>query len=68
MCVLYTCEQVLFVHIFTIIPPRLTDPRNFITALLLGTGADDAFVLSAMLRLDNAPQAKVRTDCFSASL
>ena len=29
------CEQVLFVHVFTIIPPRLTDPCNFITVLLV---------------------------------
>ena len=29
------CEQVLFVHVFTVIPPRLSDPRNFITVLLL---------------------------------
>ena len=28
------CEQVLFVYVFTIIPPRLSDPRNFITVLL----------------------------------
>ena len=27
----YTCEQVLFVYVFTIILSRLTDPRNFIT-------------------------------------
>ena len=37
------CEQVLFVHVFTAIPPRLSEPRNFIT--VQGTGADDAFVL-----------------------
>ena len=29
------CEQVLFVYVFTIIPPRLTDPCNFITVLLV---------------------------------
>ena len=29
----FQCEQVLFVYVFTIIPPRLTDPRNFITIL-----------------------------------
>ena len=28
-------EQLLFVDVFTIIPPRLTDPRNFITVLLV---------------------------------
>ena len=35
-------------YVFTIIPPRLSDPCNFITVLLLsnpGTGADDPFVL-----------------------
>ena len=31
----FQCEQVLFVYVFTIIPPRLTDPRNFITILLV---------------------------------
>ena len=43
----YMCEQVLFVYVSTIIPPRLTDPRNFIycTDSNPGTGADDAFVL-----------------------
>ena len=29
------CEQMLFVYVFTIIPPRLTDPCNFITVLLV---------------------------------
>ena len=29
------CEQVLFVHVFTTIPPRLTDPCSFITVLLV---------------------------------
>ena len=29
------CEQVLFVYVFTIIPPRLTDQRNFITVLIV---------------------------------
>ena len=29
------CEQVLFVYVSTVIPPRLTDPRNFITVLLV---------------------------------
>ena len=33
--VLYLCEQVLFVHVFTAIPPRLSDPRKFITVLLV---------------------------------
>ena len=44
---LLSCEQVLFVYVSTIIPPRLTDPRNFIycTDSNPGTGADDAFVL-----------------------
>ena len=54
------CEQVLIVHVFTVIPPRLSDPCNFITVLDI--------TLSAMLRLDNAPQAKVHADCFIASL
>ena len=31
----YICEQVLFVYVFTIIPPCLTDPCNFITVLLV---------------------------------
>ena len=31
----YLCEQVLFVYIFTIIPPRLTDHSNFITVLIV---------------------------------
>ena len=37
----------LFVYVFTLIPPRLSDPCNFITVPLVtpGTGADDAFVL-----------------------
>ena len=29
------CEQVLFVYVFTIIPPRLTDHSNFITVLIV---------------------------------
>ena len=29
------CEQVLFVYVYTIIPPRLSDPCNFITVLLV---------------------------------
>ena len=29
------CEQVLFVYVFTIIPPRLTDPCSFITVLIV---------------------------------
>ena len=29
------CEQVLFVYVFTIIPPHLTDPCNFNTVLLV---------------------------------
>ena len=33
--VLYKCEQVLFVYVYTIIPPRLSDPCNFITVLLV---------------------------------
>ena len=32
---LYICEQVLFVYIFTIILPRLTDPCNFISVLIV---------------------------------
>ena len=43
------CEQVLFVYVSTLIPPCLTDQRNFFTVLLdisnPGTGADDIFVL-----------------------
>ena len=31
----YKCEQVLFVYVYTIIPPRLLDPCNFITVLLV---------------------------------
>ena len=31
----YLCEQVLFVYVFTIIPPCLTDQRNFITVLIV---------------------------------
>ena len=33
--VVFKCEQVLFVYVFTIILPRLTDQRNFITVLLV---------------------------------
>ena len=29
------CEHVLFVYVFTLIPPRLSDPCNFITVLLV---------------------------------
>ena len=29
------CEQVLFVYVSTLIPPRLTDQRNFITVLIV---------------------------------
>ena len=32
---IYICEQVLFVYVYTIIPPRLSDPCNFITVLLV---------------------------------
>ena len=31
----YYCEQVFFVHVLTLIPPRLSDPRNFITVPLV---------------------------------
>ena len=31
----YRCEQVLFVYVYTIIQPRLSDPCNFITVLLV---------------------------------
>ena len=31
--IIYICEQVLFVYVYTIIPPRLSDPCNFITVL-----------------------------------
>ena len=41
----YMCEQVLFVYVFTLIPPLFSDPSNFITVSNPGTGADDAFVL-----------------------
>ena len=41
------CEQVLFEYVSTLIPPCLTDQRNFIYCTINnpGTGADDAFVL-----------------------
>ena len=43
------CEQVLFVYVSTLIPPCLTDQRNFTVYCTIsnpGTGAaDDAFVL-----------------------
>ena len=41
------CEQVLFVYVSTLIPPRLTDQRSFIYCTISnpGTGADDTFVL-----------------------
>ena len=29
------CEQVLFVYVFTLILPRLSDPCNFITVLIV---------------------------------
>ena len=31
----YYCEQVLFVYVSTLIPPCLTDQRNFFTVLLV---------------------------------
>ena len=31
----YICEQVLFVYVLQIIPPRITDQRNFITVLII---------------------------------
>ena len=31
----YICEQVLFGHVFTAIPPQLSEPCNFITVLLV---------------------------------
>ena len=31
----YRCEQVLFVYVSTLIPPCLTDQRNFITVLIV---------------------------------
>ena len=31
----YECEQVLFVYVSTLIPPCLTDQRNFFTVLLV---------------------------------
>ena len=41
------CEQVLFVYVSKLIPPCLTDERNFIYCTISnpGTGADDTFVL-----------------------
>ena len=43
------CEQVLFVYVSTLIPPCLTDQRNFIYCTISnpGTGADDTFVLKS---------------------
>ena len=42
----FICEQVLFVYVSTLIPPCLTDQRNFICTISNpGTGADDTFVL-----------------------
>ena len=38
------CEQVLFVYVYTIIPPRLSDPCDFITVSNPGTGADDGLL------------------------
>ena len=36
-CDAFICEQVLFIYVFTAVPPRLSDPCNFITVgLLLG--------------------------------
>ena len=32
---IYICEQVLFVHVSTLIPPCLTDQRNFFVVLLV---------------------------------
>ena len=32
---LFNCEQVLFVYVSTLIPPCLTDQRNFITVLIV---------------------------------
>ena len=32
---LTVCEQVLFVYVSTLIPPRLMDQRNFITVLIV---------------------------------
>ena len=32
---IYICEQVLFVYVSTLIPPCLTDQRNFITVLIV---------------------------------
>ena len=45
----YRCEQVLFVYVSTLIPPCLTDQRNFIYCTISnpGTGADDAFCFEA---------------------
>ena len=39
------CEQVLFVYVFTIIPPRLTDPCNFITVLLVTRELEQTMLL-----------------------
>ena len=31
----FKCEQVLFVYVFTLNPPRLSDPYNFITVMIV---------------------------------
>ena len=50
------CEQVRFVQVFTVIPPRLSYPCNCIncrpTANKIGTGADDAFDLKHGVQRD----------------
>ena len=40
----YICEQVLFLYVYTIIPPRLSDPCDFITVSNPGTVADDGLL------------------------
>jgi len=39
------CEQVLFVYVFTIIPPRLTDPCNFNTVLIVSRKPEQTTLL-----------------------
>ena len=42
---LHICEQVLFVYVFTIIPPRLTDQRNFISLLIVTQELEQTMLL-----------------------
>ena len=56
----------LFIHVFTAIPPRLSDPRNFIT--VPGTGADDAFVLKHCVPFTSRPAIAVGARQFQVSV